>query len=81
VAQFGVRNLGEASGILGFMVRTSLGAALAVILFAMAIRTSTIAKRLGRSETAWLYYGLLVPVISFVHVMILQHRSEPTSSN
>jgi hypothetical protein len=70
----------ETRETLGFMLRTLLGTALALTLFAMAIRTSTIAERLGRSEAVWLYYGLLVPVISFVHVLILQRRSRSISN-
>jgi len=56
-------------------VRTLLGTFIGVVLFTLAIRTSHIAQRIGRREPVWLLYGLLVPVISFVHVLILRRRS------
>jgi lipopolysaccharide export LptBFGC system permease protein LptF len=57
-------------------VRTLLGAFVAIVLFALAIRTSDIAGRIGRSEQVWFIYGCVVPVISFVHVLILERRSK-----
>jgi hypothetical protein len=63
--------------------RTIVGGLVACVLFAMAVRTADLASRSGRSETAWFYYGLLVPVVSFIHIHVLtrQERSNkrPTS--
>jgi hypothetical protein len=55
--------------------RTLLGAIVACALFALAIRTSTLAVRSGRSEIVWLLYGLFLPVISFVHILAVTHET------
>jgi hypothetical protein len=53
------------------VVRTITGAVVACLLFALALWTGELAKRSGRSEFAWTMYGLLVPVISYLHIVAL----------
>ncbi len=43
---------------------------------AMAVKTARMAGELGRSEEMWLLYGLLAPLISFIHAVLLRRAGK-----
>jgi hypothetical protein len=50
-----------------------------VIHLGFASRTARIASRLNRSEFVWLFYGLVLPIVSYVLIKIVQRRESAQS--
>jgi hypothetical protein len=42
----------------------------------LALATGRVAQAKGRSERAWLLYGGLVPIVSFIHAMLLDRHTK-----
>jgi len=45
-----------------------------LVYFVLAVRTSALAGKLDRGQTAWFLYGLCVPLISYVHIKLIERR-------
>jgi hypothetical protein len=57
------------------VARVVVFAAATALWIILAFAVARKAARLGRDETVWMLYGFGIPVISFIHAVILERRS------